>query len=35
MSRESIFKSRQILIKARSFHVTIEYSCVVTEFGLG
>ena len=27
--------SQQSLIKARSFYVAIEYSCVTIEFGLG
>ena len=27
--------SRQSLVKARSFYVTTEYFCIVTEFGLG
>ena len=34
MSRHSVFMSRQSLIKAKSFYVVTEYSCVATEFDL-
>ena len=31
MSRQSVFMSRHNLIKAKSFYLATEYSCVVTE----
>ena len=35
MSQQSVFLSRQSLVKASSFYVMIEYFCVATKFGLG